>query len=80
MEVEQWLRNYVICRDPYNNAAAHRLVEHACNVMAHAQKPDLVFQRNGRVHLNWWVGGSVQSNAGSRAVRISGSNARYTMF
>ena len=23
------------------------------NVMAHAQKPDLVFQRNGRVHLNW---------------------------
>ena len=22
--------------------------------MAHAQKPDLVFQRNGRVHLNWW--------------------------
>ena len=21
--------------------------------MAHAQKPDLVFQRNGRVHLNW---------------------------
>jgi len=26
--------------------------------MAHAQKPpDLVFQRNGRVHLNWWGGG-----------------------
>jgi len=22
--------------------------------MAHAQKPDLVFQRNGRVHLNRW--------------------------
>ena len=22
-------------------------------MMAHAQKPDLVFQRNGRVHLNW---------------------------
>jgi len=21
--------------------------------MAHMQKPDLVFQRNGRVHLNW---------------------------
>ena len=21
--------------------------------MTHAQKPDLVFQRNGRVHLNW---------------------------
>ena len=29
------------------------VVEHVWNVMAHAQKPDLVFQRNGRVHLNW---------------------------
>ena len=28
------------------------VVEHVWNVMAHAQKPDLVFQRNGRVHLN----------------------------
>ena len=27
-------------------------VKHVRNVMAHAQKPDLVFQRNGRVHLN----------------------------
>jgi len=25
--------------------------------MAHAQKPDLVFQRNRRVHLNRWPGG-----------------------
>jgi len=53
------------------------------NVMAHAQKPDLVFQRNGRVHLNWRRGGSVQSITGSRGVRISGSNgsnAGYTMF
>jgi len=47
--------------------------------MAHAQKPDLVFQRNGRVHLNW-RGASVQSTAGSRCVRISGSNDGYTMF
>jgi len=29
------------------------LVEHVWNVMAHAQKLDLVFQRNERVHLNW---------------------------
>jgi len=29
------------------------IVEHVWNVMAQAQKPDLVFQRNGRVHLNW---------------------------
>jgi hypothetical protein len=28
------------------------LLEHVWNVIAHAQKPDLVFQRNGRVHLN----------------------------
>ena len=57
-------------------------VDHFWNVMAHAQKPDLVFQRNGRVHLNW-RGGSVQSTTGSRGVRISssnGSNAVYTMF
>ena len=48
--------------------------------MAHAQKPDLVFLRNGRVHLNRPGGASVQSTAGNRAVRISGSNAGYTVF
>jgi len=60
------------------------LVQHVWKVMAHAQKPHLVFQRNGRVHLNWrvglGVGGYVQSTTGSRGVRISGSNAGYTMF
>ena len=55
------------------------LVEASWNVMAHAQKSDFVFRRNGRVHLNRrWA--SVQSTAGSRGVRISGSNAGYTMF
>jgi hypothetical protein len=49
------------------------------NVMARAQKPDFVFQRNGRVHLNR-RGASFQSTTGSRGVRISGSNAGYTMF
>jgi hypothetical protein len=49
------------------------------NVMAHAQKPDFVFQRNGRVHLNRW-GASVQSTTGSRGVRISDSNTGYTTF
>ena len=47
--------------------------------MAHVQKPDFVFQRNGRVHLNRWEV-SVQSTTGSRGVRISSSNAGYTMF
>jgi hypothetical protein len=28
-------------------------VDYVWNVMAHAQKPDFVFRRNGRVHLNW---------------------------
>jgi len=31
--------------------SARFVVEQKWNVMAHAQKPDLVFQRNGRVHL-----------------------------
>ena len=55
------------------------LVEASWNVMAHARKPDFVFLRNGRVHLNR-RGASVQSTTGSRGVRISGSNAGYTMF
>ena len=55
------------------------LVDCVSNVMAHAQKPDFVFRINGRVHLNR-PGASVQSTAGSRGVRISGSNAGYTMF
>jgi len=54
-------------------------LEASWNVMAHAQKPVFVFRRNGRVHLNQ-RGASVQSTTGSRGVRISGSNARYTMF
>ena len=29
-----------------------RFVQASWNVMAHAQKPDFVFRRNGRVHLN----------------------------
>ena len=48
-------------------------------MMAHVQKSDFVFRRNGRVHLNR-QGASVQSTTGSRVVRISGSNAGYTIF
>ena len=47
--------------------------------MAHAQKPDFFFRRNRRVHLNR-LGASVKSTTDSRGVRISGSNAGYTMF
>jgi len=35
--------------------------------MAHAQKPEFIFLRNGRVHLNL-RGASVQSNTGSRGM------------
>jgi len=55
--------------------------EASWNVMAHAQKPDFVFRRKGRVHLNRLGGGaSVQSTTGSWSVRISGSNVGYNMF
>jgi len=56
------------------------VVDCVSNVTAHAQqKPDFVFRLNGRVHLNR-RGASVQSTTGGRGVRISGSNAGYTMF
>jgi len=47
--------------------------------MAHAQKPDFVFRRNGRVHLNR-QGRRFSRLLCSRGVRISGSNAGYTKF
>jgi hypothetical protein len=42
-------------------------VDCVLNVMAHAQKPDFVFRRNGQVHLNLreGAGGSVQWTTGS---------------
>ena len=45
--------------------------------MAHAQKPDFIIRRNGRVNLNWRGRQFSRLLAG---VRISGSNAGYTMF
>ena len=47
--------------------------------MAHTQKPDFVFRRNGRVHLNQ-RGRQFSRLLVSRGVRISGSNAGCTMF
>jgi len=43
------------------------------NVMAHVQRPDLVFQRNGQVHLNRWWASSVdywQSRSADRRAVI----------
>ena len=53
--------------------------EASWNVMAQVQKPDFVFQWNGRVHLNQ-RGVSLESNTGSRGVRMSDRNVGYTMF
>jgi hypothetical protein len=39
-------------RSDYSRCGDLKLVEASWNVMAHAQKPDFVFRRNGRVHLN----------------------------
>ena len=73
-----WRFLFSICATITSYAAALQ-VDCVWNVMAHTQKPDFVFRRNGRVHLNR-RGASVQSTTGSRGVRISGSNAGYTMF
>ena len=63
---------------PQRAAVIIKQVQAWWNVMAHAEKPDFVFRRNGRVHLNR-LEASVQSTTGSRGVRISGNNAGYTM-
>jgi len=46
---EFWLRE--VFRKQPTHTADHS-VQASLNVMAHAQKPDFVFRRNGRVHLN----------------------------
>jgi hypothetical protein len=85
-KVEKGISNLLKCCSPDEafRGRSHFVCESAMleaswNMMAHEQKPDFIFRRNGRVHLNW-RGASVQSTTGSRGVRISGSNAGYTMF
>jgi len=48
--------------------------------MAHAQKSDFVFRAKRTGPFKSARGTSVQSTAGSRGVRISGSNAGYNVF
>jgi hypothetical protein len=64
---------------PYPDISGTSFVDSVWNAMTHAQKPDFVFRRNGRVHLNR-QGAPVQSATGSRGLRISVSNAGYTTF
>jgi hypothetical protein len=56
-----------------------KVVETSWNVMAHVHKPDFIF-RAKRTSPFKSAGASVQSTTCSRGVRISGSNAGYTMF
>jgi len=44
---------YVLCFMWYLNCTCC-ILDCVWNVMAHVQKPDFVFRRNGRVHLNRW--------------------------
>ena len=75
----EWFDGYIVVL-PIRNSTV-KVVDCVWNVMAHAQKPDFVFRRNGRVRLNRQERQDlVQSTTGSRGVRISGSNAGYTMF
>ena len=60
------------------SCTTERIVDCFWNVMAHAQKPDFVFRRNGRVHLN--RRGRQFSRLLVGGVHISGSNAGCTMF
>jgi len=55
------------------------MVEASSNVMAHAQKPDFVFRRKGRIHLNR-RGRQFNRLPAAKVCGISGSNAGYTMF
>jgi len=67
--------------------ATHSIRHSPLHFPSHASPCAITFQRqstsllivNGRVHLNR-RGASVQSTAGNRGVRISGSNVGYTMF
>ena len=55
------------------------IVEASWYVMAHAQKPDFVLRRNGRVRLNR-RGRPFTRLLTAEVLLISGSNAGYTVF
>ena len=66
----------------YDTAQPFRYVDRVWNVMAQAQKPDFVFRRNGRVHLNRRGCQFSRLLAAEMCASafIVGSNAGYTMF
>ena len=68
---------YFVCTEYF--VTLFDLVDCVWNVMAHARKPDFVF-RAKRTSPFKSAGASVQSTTGIWDVRISGSNAGYTVF
>jgi len=62
-----------------SGVAKYYVVEAGRNVMAHAQKTDFFFWRNGRVHLNR-RGRQFSRLLAAEVCAISDSNAGYTMF
>jgi hypothetical protein len=54
---EYWLQGAASISGPkilaQDDTVVIRVVEVSWNMMAHAQKPDFVSRRNGRVNLNW---------------------------
>ena len=56
------------------------IVQASWNVMAHTQKPDFVFRRNGRVHLNRQVGRQFSRLLAAEVCGISGSLLAPELF
>jgi len=64
---------------PFESVNNSPFLDCVCNVMAHAHKTRFRLSAK-RTSPFKSAGASVQSTTGSRGVRISGSNAGYTMF
>ena len=75
LKYQEWMDIYTISThssqaNPHPEISSSEEVNASWNVMAHAQKPDFIFRRNGRVHLNRrWA--SVQSTTGAAEVCAS---------
>jgi hypothetical protein len=82
MQISLWLNTssskHMKVLANFNNC----MVEASWNVMAHAQKPDFVFRRNGRFHLNrrGRQFSRLLTAEVSSSTSIVGSNAGYAMF
>jgi hypothetical protein len=73
----EWINNWNV-----------RMVDCVWNVMAHAQKPDFVFRRNGRIHLSlipltwriWWAPNNASRWQMGFTSAFKGLNRRWRQF